>query len=74
MSAAPKPVAQRVDEIRAMIRAHKRWDRIFAMLGLLSMMIGWCGSGIRFPRPMVSGGGSSVSSSASSMTANPRGR
>ncbi len=40
MSAAPKPVAQRVDEIRAMIRAHKRWDRIFAMLGLLSMMIG----------------------------------
>ncbi|MCK6420332.1 MAG: phosphate ABC transporter permease PstA [Aquabacterium sp.] len=30
----------RAKEIRELIRAHKRWDTIFAMLGLLAMMVG----------------------------------
>jgi phosphate transport system permease protein len=30
----------RTEEIRALIRVHKRWDRIFALIGLLAMMVG----------------------------------
>ena len=29
----------RTDQIRALIRTHKRWDRAFAVLGLLALMV-----------------------------------
>ncbi|MBN8509107.1 MAG: phosphate ABC transporter permease PstA [Burkholderiales bacterium] len=32
--------ATKTDAIRALIRKHKRWDRLFALLGLLAMMVG----------------------------------
>jgi len=32
--------AAKVREIRALIAAHKRWDLVFAMLGLLALMVG----------------------------------
>jgi phosphate transport system permease protein len=32
--------AAKVREIRALIKAHKRWDLVFAMLGLLALMVG----------------------------------
>ena len=31
---------QRTDELRALIRKHKRWDMIFGLLGLLSLSVG----------------------------------
>jgi phosphate transport system permease protein len=33
-------LAARTEKIRALIRVHKRWDHLFALLGLLSMMVG----------------------------------
>jgi phosphate transport system permease protein len=32
--------ATKTEAIRALIRKHKRWDRLFALLGLLAMMVG----------------------------------
>ena len=32
--------APNLQEIRAMIAAHKRWDLMFSILGLLALMIG----------------------------------
>jgi phosphate transport system permease protein len=32
--------ASRTESIRALIRKHKRWDRLFAVIGLLAMMVG----------------------------------
>jgi phosphate transport system permease protein len=32
--------ASRTESIRALIRKHKRWDRLFALIGLLAMMVG----------------------------------
>jgi phosphate transport system permease protein len=37
MSAA---LGERATKLRAIIRAHKRWDTLFGVLGLLSMMVG----------------------------------
>lgn len=36
----PAPSSLRGTSLRSIIRAHKRWDFIFAVLGLLSMMVG----------------------------------
>ncbi len=33
-------MTNKTEQLRAMIRAHKRWDQIFALLGLLAMMVG----------------------------------
>jgi phosphate transport system permease protein len=33
-------LTRRAEELRTIIRAHKRWDSLFAVLGLLSMMVG----------------------------------
>ncbi|MCU0920473.1 MAG: phosphate ABC transporter, permease protein PstA, partial [Burkholderiaceae bacterium] len=33
-------LSKRAEELRAIIRVHKRWDAIFATLGLLAMMVG----------------------------------
>jgi phosphate transport system permease protein len=30
----------RQDELRALIRSHKRWDALFGVLGILSVMVG----------------------------------
>src|SRR5262245_51023384 len=32
--------ADKVQEIRALIRAHKRWDTLFSIFGLLALMVG----------------------------------
>ncbi len=37
MSALPDP---KIEELRALIGRHKRWDQIFAIVGLLAMMVG----------------------------------
>lgn len=33
--------AAQLKEIRALIAAHKRWDHVFAIVGLLAMLVGW---------------------------------
>jgi phosphate transport system permease protein len=33
-------LSKRAEELRAIIRVHKRWDALFAALGLLAMMVG----------------------------------
>jgi phosphate transport system permease protein len=38
MTAAP--ASARAQQIHRLIRKHKRWDRLFALIGLLSMMVG----------------------------------
>lgn len=32
--------SQRTEQLRSIIRLHKRWDAIFGTLGLLAMMVG----------------------------------
>lgn len=34
------PVSSRTQNLRAIIRRHKRWDMLFGLLGLLAMMVG----------------------------------
>ena len=31
---------QHIQEIRALIKKHKIWDKVFAIVGLLSMLVG----------------------------------
>jgi phosphate transport system permease protein len=33
-------LSKRAEELRAIVRAHKRWDTLFGVLGLLAMMVG----------------------------------
>jgi phosphate transport system permease protein len=39
-SVAAAPLAVRTEQMRALIRVHKRFDSLFALLGLLAMMVG----------------------------------
>ena len=34
------PATERTEAIRALIREHKRWDRLFALAGVLALMVG----------------------------------
>jgi phosphate transport system permease protein len=37
---APRTAPAQGEQMRAMIRVHKRWDHLFALVGLLAMMVG----------------------------------
>jgi phosphate transport system permease protein len=37
---ASETPSKRTAELRALIRTHKRWDQIFALIGILAMMVG----------------------------------
>jgi phosphate transport system permease protein len=45
----------RKSELRAIIRAHKRWDALFGMLGLLAMMVGVCTLAALFANMAIDG-------------------
>ena len=34
------PNEQHIQEIRALIKTHKIWDKVFAIVGLISMLVG----------------------------------
>jgi phosphate transport system permease protein len=47
--------AAKVREIRALIAAHKRWDLVFAMLGLLALMVGVLAFAALFGQMVIEG-------------------
>jgi phosphate transport system permease protein len=48
--------ADKIQEIRALIAAHKRWDMIFAAVGLLSLMVGVLAFVALFGQMVIEGG------------------
>lgn len=50
-------VATRLQEIRRIIARHKRWDLLFALLGMLALMLGVLTFAALFAQMVVEGGG-----------------